>query len=131
MRRKPSLQATISTLFLASSSVFFAQQSPKQLCDVPLAVTHYVAVGASREVVRDLAPDDFLIRLGGAPATLESAAIDSGPKRLALILDASKNVPDDEWELQAQMAASLAERARPQDRLTLLLTDSGAAPEVF
>jgi len=47
--------------------------------------------------------------------------IDGGPKRVALILDPSRNVSDEEWKLETQMAARLVEGGRPGDRFLLFI----------
>jgi hypothetical protein len=52
---------------------------------------------------------------------VKSASIDGGSKRVALILDASRKVPKDEWKLETEMAVSLIENARALDRFTLSL----------
>jgi hypothetical protein len=97
---------------------------------VPLVVTRFVAASATVELVRDLTAKDFAIKVGGSPSTVKSASVDTGGKRVALILDASKKVPTDEWKLETEMAVSLIENARPLDRFMLVLVgvDTPAGP---
>ena len=117
------------SLLLSLPSQSFAQQSASASCDVPLVVTRFNVSTRTVELVRDLGLNDFEVQLDGAPAILQNLSIDDGPKRIALILDASRNVPDDEWNLEAEMAASLVEYARPADRFVLqyLGVDGGIA----
>jgi hypothetical protein len=60
-----------------------AQQTPSESCDVPVVVTRFDAS------FQDLGTKDFVVRLGTTPVSLQSASVDRGPKRVALILDAS------------------------------------------
>jgi hypothetical protein len=112
------LLALCVTLLVTSRPQLEAQKSS---CDVPLVVTRFVAASRTVELVRDLTAKDLAIKVGGSPSTVKSASVDTGRKRVALILDASKKVPTDEWKLETEMAVSLIENARPLDRFTLLL----------
>jgi hypothetical protein len=99
-------------------------------CDVPLVVTRFVASSGTVELVKDLTAKDLTVRVGGAPSAVENASVDGGGKRIALILDASKKVPKDEWKLETEMAISLSEHARPEDRFAFFLVgvDRPAGP---
>jgi preprotein translocase subunit SecB len=55
------------------------------------------------------------------PASAERAVIDSGPKRVAFVVNASPNIARDEWELQIKIAISLVSNARPSDTFLLVL----------
>ena len=69
----------------------------------------------------DLRPEDLVVHVGSDQGIVESMKVDGGPKRVALILDPSRNVPDQEWNLEAEMAARMVEIARPDDRFLLFL----------
>jgi hypothetical protein len=101
-------------------------------CDIPLVVSHFVTTTGVVELVADLTPKDLSIKVDGTSGIVRSASIDSGSKRIALILDASKKVPKDEWKLETEMAVSLIEHARALDRFTLFLigVDTPAGPFV-
>jgi len=88
---------------------------------VPLVVTRFVPSSKTVELVKNLGHKDLTVQLGAVPGTLEGVSIDDGPKRIALVLDASDGVPGDEWKLQTEMAAKLAQHARPDDRFAVLL----------
>src|SRR5713101_5906947 len=109
-----NLNGTLLTLCLAVSSLrpseSFAQQVAAESYDVPIVVSDF-----NNKLVRDLAPTDFSVRLGDVPLTVNNASVDGGPKRVAIILDASKNIPEDEWKLETEMAARFVEHARPKD----------------
>lgn len=94
-----------------------------------IVVTRFNVSTRAVELVRDLGRNDFEVQLNGAPAILQNLSVDEGPKRIAPILDASRNVPEDEWNLEAEMAASFVEYARPADRFVLqyLGVDGGTA----
>jgi hypothetical protein len=96
-------------------------------CDVPLVVTHFAVATAKVELVTDLVPKDLSVRVGGSPTTVKSVSVDSGSKRVVLILDASKNVPKDEWNLETEMAVTLIENGRALDRFSLYLVGADAS----
>jgi hypothetical protein len=107
-------------LYFSNAALSFGQQRPEDSCDVPLVVTRFVSSSRTLELVKDLGPKDLTVQIGAVSGTLESASIDSGPKRVALVLDASDAIPTDEWTLQTEMAAKLVQHARPDDRFALL-----------
>jgi hypothetical protein len=122
------LMACLALLLLPPSSSF-AQQRTASSCDIPLVLTRYDVPKREVQLVKHLRSKDIEVQLDGTPVTLKGMSIDDGPKRVALLLDASRKVGDQEWKLQAEMAASLLEHARPADRFTLLYTgaEGGAA----
>jgi hypothetical protein len=99
-------------------------------CDIPLVVTRFVPAIGKAELVSDLAPQDLNVRVGGTPSVVKSASVDRGGKRVALILDASKKIPNDEWNRQTEMAAALVKNGRLPDRFSLYLVgvDSSFGP---
>jgi hypothetical protein len=107
-----------------------AQQTPPGPCDVPVVVTRFVPSSGSVELVKDLRPGDFTAHLGTVTATITGASIDSGPKRIALILDASSSIHEDEWKLETAMAAQFLRQARPRDTFYLFFvgTDNPTGP---
>ena len=100
-----------------------AQGSPSESCDVPVVVTRFDTS------FQDLGTRDFLVHLGTNPVSLESASVDRDPKRVALILDASRYVLDNEWKVEAEMAADLVGHARPFDTFALLLVGMESATQ--
>jgi hypothetical protein len=113
LMRKISL--AVCLLLPIPSLQSFAQQAPSESCDVPVVVTRFDTS------FQDLGTRDFLVHLGTNPVSLESASVDPGPKRVALILDASRYVPDNEWKVETEMAADLVGHARAFDSFALLL----------
>ena len=81
-------------LFVLNAQLY-AQLKAAESCDVPFVVTNFDNV-----LLKDLGPQDLLVRLGTVPITLDGISVDGGPKRVALILDPSRNVPEDEWKLE-------------------------------
>jgi len=104
----------------------FGQEVAAESCDVPVVVTHY-----DNKLDRELSPTDFSVHLGGAPKPVDSATIDESPRRVALILDASRNIPTDEWRLETEMAASFAEHARPRDQFAFLVIAAQGTVDSF
>jgi hypothetical protein len=123
-------RAVLLLVWFSPIDKLLAQQAP---CDIPVVATSFNSASRAVELVKDLGIQNFEIKLDGVPQELESASVDNGPKRVALILDASKNVPRDEWKLETQMAARLVEHARPpseaRERLRTLGSSRSAVPD--
>ena len=99
-----------------------AQQGSQQSCDVPLVVAGFnTQTRESNQMLLDLHPEDLVVHVGSDEGIVESIKVDGGPKRVALILDPSRNVPDEEWILEAEMAARMVEIARPDDKFLIFL----------
>lgn len=103
-------------IYSSQPSKTFAQQAAGQSCDLPVVVADF-----NNRLVRDLATANFSVRLGEVPTTVSNSSVDSGPKRVAIILDASRNIPEDEWKLETETAASFVENARPKDLFAFLV----------
>ncbi len=113
-------------LFLAVLNPLYAQQEATESCDVPLVVTNLDNV-----LVKVLVPQDLLVRLGTVPITLDGTPIDGDAKRVALILDPSANVPEDEWKLEIIMAEKFVGHARPSDKFVFLLVGTDVVSDTF
>jgi hypothetical protein len=118
---KPLLAIWMTSVFVAICVQVSAQTNQDHSCDVPLVVTRFVPSSGAVELVKDLSAKDLTVKVGGLSSSVENASIDGGGKRVALILDASKKVPRDEWKLETEMAVSLTEHARPEDKFVLFL----------
>lgn len=113
-------------LVLGLRSGVTAQQAPTSYFDVPLVVAdHY------NQPVRNLTVADVSVRLAGTPVRIASVSLDAGPKRIALVLDASGSVPDEEWKLETEMAAELTKHARANDQFALLVVGSTPTSGAF
>jgi hypothetical protein len=110
-----SLAFCVAALSLQSSESP-AQHVAAETCDVPVVVTYF-----DNELVKNLTPAEISVRLGGVPVTIDGTSVDGSPKRVALILDASRNIPKDEWKLETEMAANFVGHARPKDQFAFLL----------
>jgi hypothetical protein len=118
---KVSLIVCLILFVLSSQS--FAQQEPVGTCDVPVVVTRY-----DNALVEDLGPKDFQVQVGADQGTVTSVSIDSGPKWIALLIDASRNVPDDEWKLETEMAVKFIDHARADDRFYFIIVGTDVLP---
>jgi hypothetical protein len=98
-------------------------QAVSDSCDVPVIVADYF-----NQPVRDLAPADFSVRLNDVATSVASASIDAGPKRIAIVIDASRNVPAEEWKFETEMAAEFVKHARPGDRFAFSVIGAEASP---
>jgi hypothetical protein len=106
---------------LCLRSAAMAQQVSMDSCDVPLVVADYY-----NQPVRSLTSADLSVRLAGTLTPVASASLDARPKRIALVLDASGNIPEDEWKLETEMAAKLIKHARVNDQFALLVIGSAS-----
>jgi hypothetical protein len=105
-------------------------QAAKESCDIPLVVTRFVPSSRTVEVVKDLGVKDLNVQLGTSFVAVESASVDRGSKRLALILDASPSVPENEWKLETEMAVALVQHGRPEDKFFVSFVGSDSSPGV-
>jgi hypothetical protein len=110
-----STTVCLAISFLPSSESF-AQQVAANSCEAPIVMTHF-----DNKLVRELAPSDFSVHLGDASMIANNASVEGGPERVALILDASENIPEDEWKPETQMAANFVGHARPKDQFAFLV----------
>ena len=81
----------------------------------------FVLASRTVELVPDLTAKDLTVMVGGSPSTVKNASVDTGSRRVVLILDASNRVSKEEWKLETEMAVSLIENARAVDRFALFL----------
>jgi hypothetical protein len=114
-------------VFLACRpSIAPAQEMFSSACEIPVVVADY-----NNRLVRYLKPSDFSVQIAGERGTIADVSIDAGPKRIAIVLDSSSKVPQDEWRLETEMAEELASHARTGDQFFLAVVGSGSEPEAF
>src|SRR5579863_10139805 len=87
-------------------------QTPPRSCFIPLVATRYNPATSTVQLVEGLAASDLNLTIGGKAVPVANISTDSGPKRVALVLDASRKVPEAEWELETDMAAALVRNSR-------------------
>ncbi|MGA9526683.1 MAG: hypothetical protein WBS24_01070 [Terriglobales bacterium] len=102
-----------------NSSHLPAQNIQVETCELPVVVTDY-----DNKTVQSLTPSDFSVRIDDAPTSVTTASIDAGPKRVAIILDGARSVPEEEWKWETHMAAELVKHARPNDQFALFVIGS-------
>jgi len=112
-------------MFLQSSELF-AERARGETCDVPVVVADFY-----NKVVPDLQKEDFSVRIAGTAIPVNSATIDGGPKRIVLLVDASANIPDEEWKFEIETAQSFTQHARPTDRFALFVIGADSAEHPF
>lgn len=121
-------RAMLAIALLAScrSATATDQSGSSGLCDVPV-----VAVDYYNQPVRGLKLSDFSAHVAGALSPVSKVSADIDPKRVAIILDASGNVPAEEWNLETEMALELLSHARSGDQFLLLLVGNDPASTIF
>ena len=106
-------------------------QAPPQSCFIPLVATRYNPDTRTVQLVQGLAASDLSLTIGSKTVSVANISTDSGPKRVVLVLDASRKVPEAEWELETDMAATLVRNGRRDDRFALVLTGQETKPFPF
>jgi hypothetical protein len=105
------LQLTLYiSAFLSITGPSFAQQKI-QSCDVPLMVGYWWKLHSN----------DLTVHLGTELVAVDNVFLDNGPKRVAVILDSSKQTSDEQWKVLLDIATTLVEHSRPQDTFSLFL----------
>jgi hypothetical protein len=93
--------------------------------------THFSDSQRNDEFVRDLRASDLKIEIGSREVSPVSAAIDDGPRRIALVVDDTSQVSQQEWKLQIDLVTSFVEHARRQDQFALFFVGSARDPPMF
>lgn len=106
-------------------------QSNGRPCAVPLVVTRFDPATRTSRMVEGLVASNLNLTIDGKAVPVGSLSTDSGPKRVVLVLDASRNVRGVEWNLATETAATLVQNARQDDRFALILTGRETAPPPF
>jgi len=122
---------TVFGACLLSVTASFARQGGTRTCDVPLVVEAYDPSSRNDEPVKTLGVSDLLVQLGTEWYSVASATVDDGPKRVALILDRTGRISQDEWKMEVELATTFVEHGRHGDTFALLLAGSRSAPTRF
>jgi hypothetical protein len=130
---------SLSTVILFLSAFLaagFAQQAPGP---APATATQSLVVNvfdAQGNAVRDLAKENFHLRLNGKPATVLAARYSLAPRRIVVLLDMSGSMIGDDakangkWRMAREAADDLLAET-PVKVPIALLTFSGAVRDVF
>ena len=78
----------------------------------------------------DFTATDFTATQGGHGVHVNSATIDTTPKRIVLVFDASKRVDKTQWNVQFQLAGTLLANSRSGDNFSIFLTPGTPLPFV-
>ena len=129
-------------LLLSGATELLGQQSSTQPYDVPVVLTRLdtytdptsqrVEPSLKREdLVKDFGPENFQVQVGGVGAPVQGAAVDKGPKRVVLVVDASKPVAKTEWEQEIDVLQILLRYARGNDKFTFVFVGADSATGGF
>src|SRR5262245_39954493 len=113
----------ITGIFLVLTGNLLAQQN----CGpTDIAIDVILPNGAP---VAGLATADFSVEAKKQSLPLQSVTYDSGPRRILLVMDATRELPAEGRKAEVEFASALIASAQPADSLALL-TARGAAREV-
>jgi hypothetical protein len=86
----------------------------------------------SKQVLaQDFSPDNFQLRIAGAPIALHAVTLDKGPKRIAIVLDASTLVSPEDWQWQLESARKLLAFSREMDTFAFVLVSADTEVQGF
>ncbi|HSM86441.1 MAG TPA: hypothetical protein VLT16_09835 [Candidatus Limnocylindrales bacterium] len=112
--RLHSLLAVLIVAF-AGAGVAVAQDPVCSTSEFPVGI-----INARGESFRGLAPVDLSGHTGRKQVTLKSMTYDDGPRRIVLVVDASKKLSEDSRKAERTMVESILAAARPQDSFALV-----------
>ena len=95
-----------------------------QECRVSVPV---IAILPDGRTLTGLRSGDFEVRIAGGRAELQAAELDTAPKRVVLLLDASRQVNEEGWRVVIQLASFVARTAASEDRLALVVYGAAGA----
>lgn len=113
---KRFLAVALAFLFLSASTRQVEDKSSP--CPVAIPVTVIVSDGRA---VTPLTPAAFEARVHGRLASITAFDQDNTPKRIVLVLDASREVNAEAWKMETSLASFLANGAPPQVSLALVV----------
>jgi hypothetical protein len=108
------LLISFGVLLINLSGIATAQQACKTV-ELPIGV-----ISITGDVFRGLAAEDFDAHIQKKPVGLKSLTYDDGPRRIVIVLDASRNLSTDAHKAEATLVEALLAAARPQDTFALL-----------
>jgi hypothetical protein len=115
------LTVALGFMFLSPFTNHSADQPSGCTAVIPMTVI----LGDGRSVT-PLTSDALEIRIHGRLATIAALDQDSAPKRVVLVLDASKEVNGEAWKIETSLATFLAKGAPPQVALALVVLNAEA-----
>lgn len=116
-------------LALISSPAFAGQVENKaDSCPPPVPVT--VLLPDGRALIH-LDPNAFEAQVHGHKATISALDEDLKPKRIVLLLDASKNVNAEAWKIETSLAEFLLDGSPPQTSFAVVFFNADAPPLDF
>jgi hypothetical protein len=115
---------TALSVVLGFTGISFCQQPACKSVEVPVSV-----INASADVLRGLAAEDFIGRVQKKPVTVKTLTYDDGPRRVLLVVDASKKFSEDTRKAVGEMVRTILASARPEDTFALLPAH-GHGPQV-
>lgn len=102
------------TIFVVPACNLLAQQTCKPV-DIPVGV-----MSVKADPFRGLAAEDFIAQLQRKQVSLKSLTYDDGPRRVLLVVDASKKLSADTRKAEVMMIEAMLSAARPEDSFALL-----------
>lgn len=106
---------TILSILATLSSVSVSQQTACRSTEIPVGV-----ISANGDVFRGLAAEDFVGHLQKKPVSIKTITYDDGPRRVLLVVDASKKLSADSRKAETEMIHVLLANARPEDTFGIM-----------
>jgi hypothetical protein len=130
MLRSPCLKGLLAVALALVSPSRFAGQVNNQTGPCPPAIPVTVILPDGRAVIH-LTATAFDARVHGHPTDIAGFDEDLTPKRIVLVLDASKNVNAEAWKIEMSVARFLVDGSPPQVTFALIILNADAPPLDF
>jgi len=130
MLRSSWVKGLLAATLASASQSTFAGQVNNQTAGCPPAIPVTVMLADGTAVIH-LTPTAFDARVHGHSANIVAFDEDLTPKRIVLVLDASRNVNAEAWRIETSVARFLVDGSPPQVRFALIILNAEAAPLDF
>jgi len=130
MERSSCLKGLLAVALGLASLSTFAGQVSNLAGPCPAAVPVTVILPDGRALIH-LTLSAFDARVHGHSTNVVAFDEDLAPKRIVLVLDASKNVNEDAWKIETSVARFLVDGSPPQATFALIILNAEAAPLDF
>ena len=103
------------SVILGFSTLGLGQQAACKGVEVPIGV-----IGASGDIFRGLAAEDFVGHLQKKPVTVKLVTFDDGPRRVLIVADVNKKLSADSRKAEDEIIKTLLASARPGDTFAIM-----------
>src|SRR5579884_425574 len=111
-----ALRVLSLVILLGTVGFCFAQETACKAREIPVGV-----ISLNGDAYRGLAAEDFVGHMQKKPVQVNSLTYDDGPRRVLIVVDASKKLSADSRKAEIEMIQSMTAAARPEDTFGLMV----------